>query len=251
MRMLAAIGLAPLLLWALYETLIRRKNRLFDALLRDVAGALEEAGIEYWLNWGTLLGAWRHGRLLRHDTDIDLAVPSDQSSMALRAVTELARRKGYALGIGGSAAIVHLRRPGPWQTLRDCTHLDLEWYAAAGDRYLMRMHDKACTPASLVLPLSTVSLNGREYSAPHDPRGYLAHLYGYTGRLALFEGNNLYRRCRTAQDFARLLWNQAVFLPAYFLWKAMPLPRGWKRGGEGWLKRLAPYYHRVFHPAKI
>ena len=47
-------------------------------LLKDVVHVLEENNIEYFISFGTLLGAVRHGGLIPWDTDVDILVPESQ-----------------------------------------------------------------------------------------------------------------------------------------------------------------------------
>ena len=54
----------------------RKKSLEFflDRLLPE----LEKAGIRYWLDFGTLLGAWRSGSVVPYDYDVDISVHADQ-----------------------------------------------------------------------------------------------------------------------------------------------------------------------------
>lgn len=56
----------------------RRANKAFLANGNEVLllakKALDEVGVHFWLDFGTLLGIYRDGKLIGHDTDIDLAV---------------------------------------------------------------------------------------------------------------------------------------------------------------------------------
>ena len=42
--------------------------------LRIVKEILDESGIDYWLDHGTLLGAFRDGKIIEWDRDIDFGV---------------------------------------------------------------------------------------------------------------------------------------------------------------------------------
>jgi hypothetical protein len=45
-----------------------------DSVLLAAHRALSEIGLFYWLEFGTLLGVYRDGKLIAHDTDIDVGV---------------------------------------------------------------------------------------------------------------------------------------------------------------------------------
>lgn len=42
--------------------------------LRDIKEVLDKHGIEYWLDWGTLLGAVREGKIIEWDPDMELGM---------------------------------------------------------------------------------------------------------------------------------------------------------------------------------
>ena len=46
-------------------------------LLSVLSDILNSAKIEYWIDQGTLLGAYRHGKFIARDSDADIAVRND------------------------------------------------------------------------------------------------------------------------------------------------------------------------------
>jgi len=72
----------------------RRDRRDAEAQLAWVAEVLNESGLGYWADSGTLLGLVRDGRLLPGDPDIDLGIWSDDEP-ALRGTLEIFRERGY------------------------------------------------------------------------------------------------------------------------------------------------------------
>ncbi|MFB0562330.1 MAG: LicD family protein [Candidatus Lokiarchaeia archaeon] len=62
--------------------------------LREVKEILDKHGIEYWLDYGTLLGAVRDRRFIPWDTDIDLGVWSKDIDKLIKAYEEF-HTKGY------------------------------------------------------------------------------------------------------------------------------------------------------------
>lgn len=61
--------------------------------LREVKEIFDKLGIKYWLDWGTLLGAMRNGKIIEWDTDIDLGTMSDSLKKIISAFPELERRR--------------------------------------------------------------------------------------------------------------------------------------------------------------
>ena len=48
------------------------KEEQFVTKLREIKSLLDGSGVVYWLDWGTLLGAVRNGKMIEWDHDIDL-----------------------------------------------------------------------------------------------------------------------------------------------------------------------------------
>lgn len=67
---------------------------LMDDQLRWVLALLNEQGVPYWLNSGTLLGLMREGALLEHDQDIDISLWADHEA-ELKKVLPYFKKAGY------------------------------------------------------------------------------------------------------------------------------------------------------------
>lgn len=63
------------------------QRQLWDMLV-CVAKALEDAGVDYHLAYGTALGAVRHRDFIPWDFDVDITVPIDQYDVACRALSQ-------------------------------------------------------------------------------------------------------------------------------------------------------------------
>lgn len=62
--------------------------------LREVKEAFDSLGIICWLDWGTLLGAVRDGRMIRWDHDVDLGIIDNDLKKTISIIPEL-RRRGF------------------------------------------------------------------------------------------------------------------------------------------------------------
>lgn len=156
---------------------------LMDAI-DTVLTALDEAGIEGFVAYGTLLGAYRDGRLIGHDSDADLGYVSRHShpvdvmleSFALqRTLVEM----GFVVTrYSGIAVKVHV--PEADGTIRG---LDVfGGFMRDGMLYLMG-EVGAPFEESWIFPRGTVELEGRTFAAPAQPDRLLAAMYGESWRV--------------------------------------------------------------------
>jgi hypothetical protein len=76
----------PLLASIQYKSANKNFLKQGDNVLHAACRVLNEAGVFHWLEFGTLLGVVRDGRLIAHDTDIDFGVfIEDRSERIARA----------------------------------------------------------------------------------------------------------------------------------------------------------------------
>lgn len=54
-----------------------RKEEVFVKRLTELKEILDKCGVKYWLDWGTLLGAVRDGKIIEWDGDIDLGTMNE------------------------------------------------------------------------------------------------------------------------------------------------------------------------------
>jgi lipopolysaccharide cholinephosphotransferase len=81
--------------------------RVAEKMLREVTEILEKNGVQYFLDFGTLLGIVRENRLLPWDDDIDLGIPEKHAEKLSRLKLKFIL-KGYRLRIKR-----HQRDAGP------------------------------------------------------------------------------------------------------------------------------------------
>lgn len=109
-------------------------------------------GVKYWLEWGTLLGAVREGKIIPWDTDIDLGAMCSESDKLIRKIPEL-EQKGFKVDImdfrfimfrkpvGISIALYRIRGDKAW--LLDCKKVPkfnstIRYFEMLADRILYR-----------------------------------------------------------------------------------------------------------------
>ena len=152
-------------------------------LLEFTAEFLLQHRIEYWIDYGVLLGSIRHGRLILWDYDLDLAVTSSGF--------EKLRSFGAAADLGRGFTLVY--KPDEWYfrvAYRE-VWADLVEYACDPAARVFRPRlppyygdpsnrSEYCPaiPQAVVEPLTSSDVWGRAYPAPADPDAYLRIVYG-------------------------------------------------------------------------
>lgn len=138
-----------------------------------------EGGVQGWIAFGTLLGAAREGKVIGHDSDIDLAYLSDKETPAEMAVelyqiARALRRHGMTvLHKSGSFITVVWTSP-------DGAMASIDVYTCfyVGDVLYETATVRQRVPRSAILPLSELEFEGRMLPTPADPDAMLAVSYG-------------------------------------------------------------------------
>ena len=171
--------------WGLTQRIFatRRETGAVDAMTDMAARVLdimrEACGIEGWIAFGTLLGAARSGRVIGHDSDIDLCFLSEKQTPAEMAV----EMWGIARALR-DAGIEVKHKTGSFITVvyeaPDGGEDGIDIYTCfyVGDLLHMTATVRERVPRSAILPLGTMELEGRRLPAPADPDRLLTVSYG-------------------------------------------------------------------------
>ncbi len=143
----------------------------------------ESTGVEIFLAYGALLGAVREGKLIGHDFDLDFAFlsPSAQKEEIANTATRVLGflvRKGFKVDAesnGQFKAYAH----------QSGVELKVEFFASwvENDKFYLYFAVKDAPIASSILPLGSISVEGVEFAAPHEPQALLAATYGKNWRI--------------------------------------------------------------------
>lgn len=153
-----------------------------DEILAGTRRALDDlrhAGVTAYLCYGALLGAVRDGRMVAHDSDTDVvylsraATPAELILESYR-VERVLRSRGWRLMrmSGGDVKLLL-----PLSDGRQC-HVDVFVAFRVGETFYQLGNRSGTLDASVIEPLGTVTLHGREFPAPARPEEMLAFLYG-------------------------------------------------------------------------
>ena len=162
----------------------RRFLKYGSKLLQEADQAFREVGVEYWLDFGTLLGAYREGDFLKHDLDLDLGMylkdynPQLDQALQKRGFKKI---KEYLIDGGNFGREITYSYKG--------VGLDIFFYTQIDDTrayyhdflWMKKNGKKVLRPRQITLALEgTVPLRfqGSTYKAPHPIEKHLADRYG-------------------------------------------------------------------------
>ncbi|MBV6646817.1 MAG: LicD family protein [Cyclobacteriaceae bacterium] len=156
-----------------------QKLRNLQKLFEVANGFLQQIQVEYWLDYGTLLGYHREQGIIPHDIDVDLGV----SEKYYHTIWE----QRHLLPRGFKMYDTSYKHRGPklFISYRGLD-ADLYMYEDLGDS--IRCYENAhfqneiqkC-PKKLFFPLKESIFLDQKTLVPVDPEGYLKFLYGYIG----------------------------------------------------------------------
>lgn len=155
------------------------RREIVDAVARVLEQLRETCGLEAYLTYGCLLGAVRTGRVIGHDSDADVSYLSRYTHPfdVIRESTRV-RRRLRALGwttVRMSGADFKI-----WVPLPDGRRCGVDVFASfyVGEHFHLMGSVRGRLDRSALLPLGTVTLEGRELPAPARPEQLLELLYG-------------------------------------------------------------------------
>lgn len=152
--------------------------------LESVKTILEEHDILFWLNWGTLLGAYRDRDFIPYDSDIDIGVFSDDAKLIKEIMkdTDFCFSHEYQICDGESIQTIQL------SYTYNSLVVDFYFYIYSLDKtsiygYDLYELDKNTKKevGRYELPLNgfeTIILKGKCYNIPSNTRQFLEAFYG-------------------------------------------------------------------------
>ena len=175
-------------------------------LAKQVTSVLNEGALTWFLDGGTLLGAYRMGRVLPQDDDFDTAVylPDYQGEQDLAELVrdlEAAISPQYRVRVLSSYA----HKVEIYDPTSRCYSLPSDEYKGADfhtvtvdiqvmtdgpDDSVVYLHDMLSTvfvPAKTLQPRGEIECDGTVFSCPGDIKGFLGAQYGYLGTDAEFD----------------------------------------------------------------
>lgn len=130
----------------------------------------EHLEVKYCIVFGTLLGIYRDGNLIEHDTDTDIAVWIDNEEELIKIVEKMKENK----------LILARLLPLITSFTRGGDYIDIYFYEkenTESENLINHPSFGTLTPADFSKN-NTVSFNNREFACPVNPEVYFQKLYG-------------------------------------------------------------------------
>ena len=160
-----------------------------EELLSILTNILSSAKIEYWIDQGTLLGAYRHGKFIARDSDIDIAIKDEKQFKALSklfdsklpSVYEWERKGSHCRGYR-----VWLKSGGNFNGTFDGK--EIQWPLVVCDVMFYQYNEEDKTyvqqyqgfgvetsfiPETVIFPLDQIEFEGSMYPCPNLIEEYL------------------------------------------------------------------------------
>jgi hypothetical protein len=155
------------------------RDEIMDALERVLHDLTEKCGLDAFLTYGCLLGAVRNGHMIGHDSDADLGFlskythPFDVIRETTAAVRTMRSLGWKVVRMSGANFKV-------WVPLPDGRRCGIDVFGCfhVGDDFYFTASLGGKLDRSALLPVSTVTLEGRQIAAPARPEEVLEFGYG-------------------------------------------------------------------------
>jgi len=166
-----------------------RNGKVALKLLNDITNILDKYHVNYWLDFGTLLGIIREERLLPWDTDMDISIFEEDKDILkekvlpaieqLRCHTHILKfEKDEGIVKKGNIRVfkVHKR----WFLFsRPYVRLDIfVMYRNQKHLYWNEFKELHSLPQNLVSEFLMIDFNGKKYRVPKNYDNYLTYHYG-------------------------------------------------------------------------
>ena len=160
------------------------RDEIMDALEQVMHDLTEKCGLATYLMYGCLLGAVRDGHMIGHDSDADVAYlsaythPFDIIRECTTAIRTMKSLGWKVVKMSGANFKV-------WVPLPDGRRCGIDVFGSfhIGDSFYVTGSLTGTLDRSALLPFGTVTLEGREVTAPARPEEVLAFTYGPSWRV--------------------------------------------------------------------
>ena len=180
--------------------------QLMDAVVK----CLTLSKVDFWMSDGTMLGAWRDGKMIQHDCDIDFSMKECDLNRVnvtylppwvgvkyipnLKVAMSPVHKFNHDVDKYKKIVFIHLNAPEfsfKDELQESSAELDLYTISKVTENSNMWTKNDYRYPQSwsqdTLFPLCVFEFEGRRLTGPRYPEVYLTRLYGYIGENAVWD----------------------------------------------------------------
>ena len=151
-------------------------DRKYDIIeLKNVTNILQELNIKYWLDYGTLLGAYRNKKVITYDCDLDISILFDKELFNSESLCEILSQDYYIMHHSVDSYICIYPKNNPQFTM---VHIDIYFWHIESKLVKSITWSNIYTPNHFYDELESVELNGLDFKCPRHLDQYLQFRYG-------------------------------------------------------------------------
>lgn len=155
------------------------RAELVDAAHRVLVDLTEKCGVDTYLCYGGLLGAARSGRMIGHDSDLDLAFLS-RYTHPFDIIEESRHAERTMASLGWEVASLSSANFKIWVPLPSGKRAGVDVFGSfhIGDRFHITGSLRGVLDRGAIVPFGTIELEGVDFPAPADVPRFLEFTYG-------------------------------------------------------------------------
>jgi cytidyltransferase-like protein len=158
------------------NVILSEVDRTFDIIeLKKLTNILQKLDIKHWIDYGTLLGAYRNKKVIKHDFDIDLSILSEKEKFNSEILCEILSRDYYIMHHSPDSYICVYPKNNPKFTM---VHIDIYFWHIESKLIQSSTWSDINTPKYFYDELESIELEGLNFKCPRHLDQYLQFRYG-------------------------------------------------------------------------
>ena len=151
-------------------------DRKFDVIeLEKLTNILQNLGVKHWIDYGTLLGAYRNKKVIKHDYDLDLSILFEKEKFNSEMLCERLSQYYYIMHHSVDSYICIYPKNNLQFTM---VHIDIYFWHIESKLVKSSTWSNIYTPKYFYDELESIKLEGLDFKCPRHLDQYLQFRYG-------------------------------------------------------------------------
>lgn len=163
-------------------------HKILLDMLPYITDLLDKIEVKYWLDWGTLVGAMRNGKMVPWDFDIDIGIFHDDAELLLSYEPTI-RADGYRFAVDRNAKFARKIRFFTEKHGFDF-HIDLDPWDVNDGTASATFDQSKTHPVGELRNLTEIEFEGAMYPCPNPPEAALIREFGPDWRIPKVQSGN-------------------------------------------------------------